>query len=58
MTTHHLIDMFGKVALIKGSRLGRAKALGFAAAGANVVLTNRKVGGCRAVAEGIDAKEA
>src|SRR3954447_5285889 len=47
----------GKVALITGSSkgLGRAMALGFAEAGADVVISSRKIDGCEAVASEVRA---
>lgn len=57
MIKHHIIDMSGKVALITGSSrgLGRAMALGFAAAGADIVVTSRKLDACEAVVREIEA---
>ncbi len=50
-------DLTGKVALVTGGSrgLGRAMALGFAEAGADVVVTSRKLDACRAVADEIEA---
>jgi len=50
-------DLTGKVALVTGGSrgLGRAMALGFAAAGADVVVTSRKLDACQAVAGHIEA---
>jgi NAD(P)-dependent dehydrogenase (short-subunit alcohol dehydrogenase family) len=47
----------GKVAVITGSSkgLGRAMALGFAEAGADVVISSRKIDGCESVAEEVRA---
>jgi NAD(P)-dependent dehydrogenase (short-subunit alcohol dehydrogenase family) len=49
-------DLTGKVALVTGGSrgLGRAMALGFAAAGADVVVTSRKLDACRLVATEIE----
>ena len=57
MSKLHVIDMSGKVVLITGSSrgLGRAMALGFAAAGADIVVTSRKVDACREVVREIEA---
>src|ERR1700722_11480638 len=48
----------GKVPLIAGGRrgLGKAVALGFADAGADVIVASRKLENCRAVAEQVEAK--
>ncbi len=53
----HQIDMSGKVVLITGGSrgLGRAMALGFAAAGADLIITSRKIESCRATAAEIEA---
>ena len=50
-------DLTGKVALVTGGSrgLGRAMALGLAAAGADVVVASRKLDACRAVASDIEA---
>lgn len=55
--SHHVIDMSGKVVLITGGSrgLGRAMALGFAAAGADIAVTSRKLESCKAVAAEIEA---
>jgi NAD(P)-dependent dehydrogenase (short-subunit alcohol dehydrogenase family) len=52
-----LFDLTGKVALITGGSrgLGREMALAFAQAGADVIITSRKVDACRAVAAEIEA---
>jgi NAD(P)-dependent dehydrogenase (short-subunit alcohol dehydrogenase family) len=48
----------GKVALVTGGSrgLGRAMALGFADAGADVIVASRKLENCRAVADEVEAK--
>ena len=53
-----LFDLTGKVALVTGASkgLGRAMALGFADAGADVVVSSRRVDACEEVAEQIRAK--
>jgi len=53
----HQIDMSGKVVLITGGSrgLGRAMALAFAAAGADLVITSRKIESCQATAREIEA---
>ena len=52
-----LFDLSGKVALITGGSrgLGREIALAYAKAGADVVVTSRKLGACEAVAADIEA---
>jgi NAD(P)-dependent dehydrogenase (short-subunit alcohol dehydrogenase family) len=51
-------DLSGKVALVTGGSrgLGRCMALGFADAGADVVVASRKLDACRAVAAEIEGK--
>jgi len=51
-------DLDGKVALVTGGSrgLGRAMALGFADAGADVVVASRKLANCQSVAAEIEAK--
>jgi NAD(P)-dependent dehydrogenase (short-subunit alcohol dehydrogenase family) len=53
----HLFDLTGRVAVVTGGSrgLGRAMALGFAAAGARVVVASRKAQACQAVAVQITA---
>lgn len=50
-------DLTGKVVLVTGGSrgLGRSMALGFAGAGADVVVTSRKLDACLAVADEIEA---
>ncbi|MCU1455152.1 MAG: dehydrogenase, short-chain alcohol dehydrogenase like protein [Acidimicrobiales bacterium] len=52
-----LFDLTGKVALVTGGSrgLGRQMALGFAKAGADIVVTSRKIEACREVVEEIEA---
>lgn len=54
---HEVPDLSGKVALITGSSrgLGREMALAFARAGADVVVTSRKLGPCEEVADEVRA---
>jgi NAD(P)-dependent dehydrogenase (short-subunit alcohol dehydrogenase family) len=51
-------DLTGKVVLVTGGSrgLGRSMALGFAEAGADVVVASRKLDSCRAVAAEVEAK--
>ncbi|MDB5446001.1 MAG: short-chain dehydrogenase/reductase, partial [Phenylobacterium sp.] len=53
----NLFDLTGKVALVTGGSrgLGRAMALGFARAGADVVVASRKLDACERVAAEIEA---
>ncbi|HVV10521.1 SDR family oxidoreductase [Amycolatopsis sp.] len=55
--TAPLFDLSGKVALVTGGSrgLGREMVLAFARAGADVVITSRKLDGCRAVADEVGA---
>ncbi len=50
-------DLHGRVAVVTGGSkgLGRAMALGFAEAGADVVIASRKLPGCEAVAKEVEA---
>jgi NAD(P)-dependent dehydrogenase (short-subunit alcohol dehydrogenase family) len=52
-----LFDLSGRVAIVTGGSrgLGRAVALGFAEAGASVVLASRKLDACQEVADEIEA---
>lgn len=56
-TPAELFDLSGKVALVTGGSrgLGRAIVLGYAAAGADVVIASRKLGACAAVAAEVEA---
>ena len=53
----HIIDMTGKTVLVTGGSrgLGREMALGFAAAGADVAITSRRIESCEIVANEIKA---
>lgn len=53
----HLFDLSGRVAIVTGGSrgLGRSMALGFAKAGASVVVASRKVDACQAVVDEIEA---
>ncbi len=56
-TPAELFDLSGKVALITGGSrgLGREMALGFAAAGADIVIASRKLDNCQRVAAEVEA---
>ncbi len=56
MASNH-IDMTDKVVLITGGSrgLGRAMALGFAGAGADIIITSRKIESCEATAREVEA---
>jgi NAD(P)-dependent dehydrogenase (short-subunit alcohol dehydrogenase family) len=55
--SHNIINMDDKVVLITGGSrgLGRAMALGFAAAGASVAIASRRIEACEATAREIEA---
>ena len=57
MSEGNLFDLTGKTAIVTGGGrgLGKAIALGFAGAGADVVVASRKVENCEAVAREIEA---
>ncbi len=57
MTIDPLFDLTGKIALVTGGSrgLGRAMVLGFAEAGAHVIVVSRKLDACRAVADQVEA---
>lgn len=56
MPKQHIIDMTGKVVLITGGSrgLGRAMALGFAEAGADIIVASRRMEACEAVAQEVE----
>jgi len=57
MDGNQMFDLTGKVTLITGGSrgLGREMALGFARAGADVVIASRKLAACEAVAKEVEA---
>lgn len=57
MMNRHVIDLSGKTALVTGGSrgLGKAIALAYAEAGADVVVASRKLDNCEAVAKEIEA---
>jgi NAD(P)-dependent dehydrogenase (short-subunit alcohol dehydrogenase family) len=58
MSKQHVIDMRGKVVLITGGSrgLGRAMALGFAEAGADLIIASRRLASCEEVARSVEAR--
>ena len=58
MSRKHIIDMTGKVVLITGGSrgLGRAMALGFAEAGADLVIASRRLESCQAVVREVEQR--
>ena len=56
MPKQHIIDMTGKVVLITGGSrgLGRAMALGFAEAGADIIVASRRIEACEEVAREVE----